>query len=462
MDVKKILEDLDYNLINRQMSDVSLWGEWWKGHVTNFHEYLDFNGTDKNIKRTRFTMGMGKVIPEKWANSIYNPETIIQMGNENNQKWIDDKMYKLDFANNFNNLVEMFFALGTGATVEYKDESGNEQIDFLDINCIYPLERLNNEIVSCAFVSKYDEKTVYINIHERLDNGAYKILNLFYEDSDGTGDNLIKVEIGELQEEVYSDIQMFQIYKPAIANNINVGNPLGISIFANAESELKAVDLAFDALTKETKHGRMRVFLQAGALEVTIDGKNGSSRLINPDQDEFYLLKGDDTNSDGTLVKVEAPTLRVESLISALNEQLNLLGRKCGLGDNAFSSNEGTIYTNTAQVISTNSEFYKTRQKHATIVERGIEDTVRALYYLEFGAELTDTVSVQFDDSIIHDKDEDYNRNLQLYNLGIISKVTLMERISGMSREESVKFIETQQKDMGIDEEIELEEDEEI
>ena len=173
-------------------------------------------------------------------------------------------------------------------------------------------------------------------------------------------------------------------------------------------------------------------------------------RYVNKDQDEFYVLPSDDTFEDETFIKVEAPQLRVQSFIDGLNESLNLLGRKCGLGDNQFSSKDGTIYTNTSQVVSTNSKFYKTRRKHASLVEYGLVGMIEALYYLENGRELEDTVAIQFDDSIIHDKEEEFQRSLLLFNQGIISKVTFVEQAMGMTTEEAQDFVARQQLDEGI------------
>ena len=131
-------------------------------------------------------------------------------------------------------------------------------------------------------------------------------------------------------------------------------------------------------------------------------------------------------------------------LIDFLNTQLNLLGRKAGLGDNAFSFDEGTIYTNTAQVISTNSKFYKTRQKHSVVMEENIIDMIKALYLLEFDRELEAPISVHMDDSIIHDKEDSLNRALQLNREGIVPDEYVVMEILGMTEEEAIEFLKRQ------------------
>lgn len=445
MKLDNIFKQLDIKPEDKQDSEVSLWKQWYQGRVKDFHTYTDYMGKAGSVTRDRYSLGMGKVVAELWADNIWNPETEIVMGEESNQEWLDDKLEKLNFTNNFNTLVEQYMALGTGATVEYLDDKGITRVDFLTVESIFPYEFDNDDVMSCAFVSQYDKDIVYLQDHKLNYDDTYTITNKFYEKKD---DDYIEITYEGIQEEITSPIKMFQIYKPAIANNININNPMGLSIFANAIKELEAVDTSFDAFRKEIKNGRMRVYLKESALSVDIEGKE--VRYVNKDQDEFYVLPSDDTFEDETFIKVEAPQLRVQSFIDGLNESLNLLGRKCGLGDNQFSSKDGTIYTNTSQVVSTNSKFYKTRRKHASLVEYGLVGMIEALYYLENGRELEDTVAIQFDDSIIHDKEEEFQRSLLLFNQGIISKVTFVEQAMGMTTEEAQDFVARQQLDEGI------------
>lgn len=452
MKLDKILKDLGIDVADRQDNLVKQWKQWYQGNVADFHTYTDYMGLEGSVERTRYSLGMAKVITELWADNIYNPETEVVMGNEDNQEWLDETLERLNFTNNFNRFVEQYFALGTGATVEYIDEKGIARVDFLNVESIYPFEFDNDDVVSCAFISQYDIDTIYIHIHKVNDDGTYTIRNKFYKVKD---DEYTEVVYDNIQEEVQSPVKTFQVYKPAVANNINLNNAMGLSVYANALDELKAVDTAFDAFRNEIKNGRMRVYLKEGALSVSIDGKE--VKYVNKNQDEFYTLPGDDLNEDGTMITIQAPTLRVDSFIDGLNENLNLLGRKCGLGDNQFSNKEGTIYTNTSQVVSTNSKFYKTRRKHTTLVDNGIQQLIKALYYLEFGKELEDTIAVQFDDSIIHDKEEEFNRSLLLFNQGIISKVTLVQQIMDMTQEEAINFVKQQEE--GIEEDIDLEQD---
>ena len=438
MDINKILNRLGYDVIeDKEMRKrQEEWEEWYKGFVNDFHEYINYQGTTARHKRKRYTLGMAKTVSELWADNMYNPETTVEISDEHAQEWWDRKRQEIKFDSNFNWLQELTFALGTTATVEYHDGE-TATVDYLTYDKIFPLDKRSGDIVSCAFVSEYDDDSVYVNIHDCVGNGRYLIYNHFFEIE---GDNFKEFEVEGVERVFTSDKKLFQIFKPAIVNNIDIHSPFGLSIFANAIEELKSVDLAYDALTKEVEYGKIRVYLRSGAFDIDFDdGK--SVTVINPNQEEFYLLEGEQ-------VTISAPQLR-EVLIDYLNTQLNLLGRKVGLGDNAFSFDEGTIYTNTAQVVSTNSKFYKTRQKHGVIMEENLVELIKSLYLLEFGRELDATIFVHMDDSIIHDKDDTLNRALQLNREGIVSDVFVVMQYLGMTEQEAIEFVQNQKTLMG-------------
>lgn len=454
--VGKKLQEMGYSpTIDSEMQAYQeAWRNWYQGFVPNFHEFTAYAGTDAKQSRKRFSLGMAKVISELWADYMYNPETEVKIEDEAIQEWWDNKDHDIAFSSNMNNFMEQVFALGTGATVQYKDGLANTNVDYIRYDMIIPLETLNNDILSCAFVSEYNEDTIYINIHERQVDGKYVIYNTYCKVDNN--DELQEIEtLDGVAEAFTSPVKLFQIHKPAIVNNKVLGSPYGVSIFGNAEDELKASDIAFDALTKEVDHGKIRIYLREGALEIGIDGNEKTQTFSK--SEEFYLLKGDDVDQDGQLITVSTPQLR-EVLIDFLDTHLNVLGRKCGLGNEAFSNKDGTIYTNTAQVISTNSRFFATRQKHGTLMIENIINLVKGLYWLEFGKELEKPISVHMDDSIIHDKEEETKRMLSLNLQGKISDEYLFETIFDYTEEQAIAFVKRQRELMGLEEDIELEE----
>ena len=126
------------------------WLDWYQGEVSKFHTYTVYNGV-VTTKQKRYSLGMAKKVCEDWANLLLNEKVTINAGN------YETRLNAILQANNFkvrgNQLVELAFALGTGAFVEYKAEDDGIMIDFVRADMIYPLSWDNGDITECAFGS---------------------------------------------------------------------------------------------------------------------------------------------------------------------------------------------------------------------------------------------------------------------------------------------------------------------
>ncbi len=71
---------------------------------------------------------------------------------------------------------------------------------------------------------------------------------------------------------------MFQIYKPYIANNIDLFTPFGLSVFANGIDQNKTIDLIYDSLKNEFDSEQTKFYALPREVE---DGK-GPITEINP------------------------------------------------------------------------------------------------------------------------------------------------------------------------------------
>lgn len=123
-------------------SNIKLWFSWYKGKVAQFHNYKQYNGI-KKINRSRKSLGMAKKICEDWANLELNEKVTIVIDNEEINTAIHDVLEKNNFRIRGNQLLEITYALGTGAFVEYMD-SGEICIDYIRAGMIFPLRWDNN------------------------------------------------------------------------------------------------------------------------------------------------------------------------------------------------------------------------------------------------------------------------------------------------------------------------------
>ena len=59
---------------------------------------------------------------------------------------------------------------------------------------------------------------------------------------------------------------------PAIANNDDLPNPMGIPAFANAIDQLKGVDIAYDSYVNEFVLGKKRIMVKPEGFTTEYDG----------------------------------------------------------------------------------------------------------------------------------------------------------------------------------------------
>ena len=433
---------------------ISQWKSWYEGNVKNFHNYYSFNGLKKK-KRHRYTMNMAKEISEDWSDILWSEKCEISLKDEKSQKEFEDLINALDLYTLINQSIEKSGALGTCATVVsvydlisnedgmYLDVSNAKtRVNLVDIDWIYPLSWNNKEVTECAFGSvEYNkgQKYIILSVH-KIDenNGNYIIHNHLFRDTNG---NLteITVEQGTMSEfDTKSNIKWFAIFKPLLTNNLFSNSPFGIPHYANAIDNLKAVDISFDALKNEVDN-RRRTFVRADMLNFD----NGEQKMVfDDDDDSVYVLPKGATKDD--LIQSDTDDLRTDKQISTLNTNLNILGNKVGFGENHYHFDGVALNTATA-VVSSNSKLFRRKKKLEIGYESAIYDLTNAICYAStaFGNYNinTDDMVIQFDDSIIEDKEAESNRALREKNAGIISAVEYREKIFGETEEIAKKKI---------------------
>lgn len=395
----------------RMQPHIQIWRDWYKGENA-FHKYSVYNGQSK-VGCKRDSLRMPKRIAEDWANLLMNEKVDINTDNEETNKRLKAAFTANDFYVRANALVEQTFALGTGAMVEYADALGNPVIDFVTADKIYPISWDGANVTECAFASRkyiHGKAFYYINIH-LLGNDGYVVHNRMYSADDCREAALPKGT--ERTIETLSFNRRYQILRPNIVDNIEENTPMGISVIANAISEVKGVDLVYDSLINEFKLGKKRIFVP----ETMVQHQQAKDGIINPIFDTndtvFYSLPGS-TESEQKPIESNM-SLRTAEHISALQTTLELLASKCGLGSDRYIYKNGGVKTAT-EVVSDKSELYQNLKKHEIVFRSALISLTTALAEIMGIGEVT--TKVDFDDSIIEDKDAEFKRDMQLVSIG--------------------------------------------
>lgn len=425
-------------------SQIKLWDSWYHGSVAKFHHYRIYNGSGKHTNCRRKSLGMAKKVCEDVADLLLNEKVKITIGDTKTSEFVNKVLKDANFSVKGNELQERKAACGTVAYVPYLtdmeiDEAGNVisakvKIDYVVARNIYPTAWENGRITECLFVFEKTykrKKYAHMQFHkmEPTEDGGfqYVIENSVVLASDGAGKDLTEEEWNKIpyfqglapRVETGSDKPQFVIDKLNIANNVDEDdtNPMGVSLYANACDVLSKIDLEYDSYANEFDLGRKRIFV---APEMLTDAKG--EQVFDPNDTVFYQLPEDFFKDSREAMHEVDMTLRVTEHEDAINNDLNLLSFKCGFGTQFYRFERGNVVTAT-QVISENSDLYRSVVKHEIILRSVLEDLIRVVIRLGKAANIGDLVedtdiTIGFDDSIIEDSSAERQEDRQDVAIG--------------------------------------------
>jgi len=431
---------------------IAQWDSWYRGDVKRFHWYRVYRGASRYERCHRKSLGMAKKISEDIADLLLNEKVKITIKDPATDAFVKRVMEEANFTVQGNEYQERKAACGTVAYVPYLtnmvlDEEGNAvsgdvKINYVVAKNIYPTAWENSRVTECVFLfEKTYQRKKYANFqyHHLLpftdpDTGEesfqYVIDNSVVLCSDGTGRELTPEEWNQIPSfaglaariETGSDQPQFVIDKLNIANNVDEDdtNPMGVSIFANAVDVLAKIDLEYDSYANEFTLGRKRIFVAPEML-----GTQDGSPVFDPNDSVFYQLPEDYFKDTHEALHESNPALRVAEHEQAINNDLNLLSFKVGFGTQYYRFDRGNVATAT-QVISENSDMYRTICKHEIILEDVLKDLVRIIIRLGKASghtglvENTD-IAISFDDSIIEDSSAERQEDRNDVAMGAMS-----------------------------------------
>lgn len=189
----------------------------------------------------------------------------------------------------------------------------------------------------------------------------FRITNRTYKSTGANGIgqecNIKETVWANLQEDIaYENIEqpLFSIFKMPLSNNIDMNSPLGVSIFSNAQKELKSLDIAWTRLEDEIFDSQKITFL--GDMLIDEPGKPVRSRFVPGGAVDktgkalprhVRILPG---TSEGDEYHEVNPALQTADRLSGIDHFLNLVGVKCGYSTGQFVLNGRTGHVTATQV----------------------------------------------------------------------------------------------------------------
>ena len=417
---------------------------WYRGFVDKFQKYYTYNG-ERKVYKDRYTLGMGKTICENFASFLMNERVKITLGNDKSTDILNELLVKNNFWVKANQGIEKTFALGTGCFLLSLDKEKEIKLQFVNADNIYPLTYTHDEIIECAFISdslsfsKDNLNTAKIkNIQTHtLENGQYVIRNFRFVIGDN--EELREIPIEDIPTEIFTntDFRWFVPIKPNIVNNFYLDSPFGLPIYANSLDVLKALDLTYDSFVNEIQNGRKRLFVTQEAMKVGSDGcfKNA----FDPSDVLFYILDVNFSDNKANYVQEVNGELRVTDLSNALQTNLNLLSTKLGMGNNYFKFDNNVVSKTATEVISENSDLFRTIKKHEQVLESALIELVHAIAKIGRKANIftisDENISIDFDDSIIESKEQERLQDRQDMAVDVMSRVEYRKKWYGEDEE---------------------------
>lgn len=450
--IAKTLRKKGINLCVGDIYDYQqIWKSWYRGNVADFHFYTEIvNG--QSIQKERLTMNMPKKNCEDISKLLWTEKTQIELDNEENTKrlWEILDSNENGFTVNFPMFLEKGCAIGTGALIEYKNNEDKTIIDYITGDVIIPYKYTNSYINGIITVSRFKEesrkkKWIYTHItYHEYEDGKYTTLNELYRSESETelgreiNFNSMFPDIKE-SDEIETDTPRFQIFKPNLANNLDMDSPMGISILANSIDRYKSIDMKYDSFYREFKLGKKRILVDPTAMKATMQAdEDGNVRHVQyfDSNDEAYVgING----MEGQPVKDIDFSLRADEHIQSINTDLNWLSSNIGLGNNFYKFDNGGLKTAT-EVMSENADAFRTKVHYDIIVNDVIENLVKVICEME-SIPYT-RITIIPDDSIIEDKNSEQIRALQEVSQGLRSKKSYLTDVKGMSDEEATTELE--------------------
>ena len=143
------------------------------------------------------------------------------------------------------------------------------------------------------------------------------------------------------------------------ANNIDDNSPLGVSIYANALSTLKALDICYDSFIREFRLGKKRIIVPAQCIRTVINPQTQEMVRYFDASDETYEALHTD-NSEDLKITDNSVELRVDEHVAAINAFLSILCLQVGFSAGTFTFDRAQgLKTATEAVSYTHLDVYK-------------------------------------------------------------------------------------------------------
>jgi len=284
--------------------------------------------------------------------------------------------------------------------------------------------------------------------YHRFEDKVYRVTNKAFQNKVGaSGSARLGREVplktvdawAHLESDVYIknlERPLFGYYRCPGANDIDTSSPLGTSVFASAETELKAVDIAISRKNGEVEDSKHMTFVGQQLIKYA---ENNAIKLPR-----FVRGVGMGLNdTDTTAIHEHVPTMLTEDRIKDINFDLSLAGVKCGFSEGVFVLDGQRGMITATQVEADDRDTIQTIKEERDALSDALD---QALYGVDAMLTLYDTVPLgayevtyNFGD-ITYSYEEDKANWKSYAAQGWVPKWLYFVKFEGMSEEEAKAY----------------------
>lgn len=503
-DIMSVVSKQGQNVIAGSQYDlIQVWKSWYRGNVNGFHRYNEIGVGGVTREREKLTFNMPKKIGEEWSSILLNENVIINTDDDKINERLDVVLENNSFRVEYGDMLEKVFSYaGTGATVEYLID-GETVIDYIIGEYLIVTKGKGTQakgLITINEIEDNDKFITHLTTHTLVEN-KYVIEHqafvsekeselgsrsrqglsvIFKQDTLDIMETNIEDEKGNVVDTKYliiydTNIPFFQLIRPNVTNNYDTNSKMGIPVTANSIDAFKALDNAYTSLDYESVYNKtVTVFGEkATKKRANTDAESGTQSYVQYiDKNNFsYISSPMSDNEDW--VKRQKGEFEAEPYISTINKHISYCGFKSGLGTKYWGFDGSTVYVNTENIMSDNSDVWKNKVKHEIILSKALRDMVRAIVFLEQSqgrmpqTKIEDLkINIKFDDSIIQDDEKLRQRDLELVDKGYMPKWAYLVKWESMTEEEAKLSIaqaqeEEDNKFLSFQDNLDIDEDEE-
>ena len=333
--------------------------------------------------------------------------------------------------------------------------------DFMPSGTFYPVSFDSDGMI--AAVVFLDQRTVGDKYYTRLEyhqfGDIYTITNLAFrsstKDTLGTQVDLSVIEDwAGIEPVVYMEnvkAPLYGYFRFPLKNNVDPASPLGVSCYSRAVDLIKQADEQWGRFLWENESGNRAIHAEESLFDLDSNGNK-----ILPVKRLYRTLNAaaGSSVSEKKMIDTWSPDFRNEPLLKGFDAILKRIEFNCGLAYGTLS--DPTNVDKTAEEIKTSKQrSYATITDTQKAVQRMIEQLLEAmntyadLYGLAPAGEYS--ITFQFDDSVLIDKNAQSTQDSRAVTQGIMSKLEYRMRNYGEDEATAKRMLALVQKEQPED-----------